>query len=370
MFKTSSVVKSCLLSGLILLLASCGGGTKKAQKLTPEQVDNKFSSGVVLIQNTYYFSLTFNNGVTFYFTGLDKDGDPTGFTAESEEVEPVTLFGTGFFVSKNGTIATNSHVASPSVDVSSARSSIINAFRTMANECSNKINDINETMGTLRLAIMAADTYSEQQEYEGKYNELSQQRDKLQDLVNNIQSLGEQEYTVSVHCNIGIAYNNTHVTNISDFSDCVEIADDPEHDLALIQLKSKATPEGKYIFKIPGGKKTGSSEESSSENSAGKKNSVRVGKQLYMIGFNRGPSVAITNEGIKAQVMPGAVTQDTDNAKIMYSIPTLGGSSGSPVIDEYGRLTAINFAGINDTQNFNYGIKVSHLKKLMDNLSE
>lgn len=370
MIKTSSALKSCLLSGLILLLASCGGGTKKAQKLTPEQVDNKFSSGVVLIQNTYYYSLTFNNGVTLYFSGLDKDGDPTGLAFELEEVEPVTLFGTGFFVSKNGTIATNSHVASPSVDVASARSSIIGAFRAMANECSNKINDLNEVMGTLRLAIMAADTYSEQQEYQGKYNELSQQRDKLQELVNNIQSLGEQEYTVSVHCNIGIAYNNTHVTNISDFADCVEIADDPEHDLALIQLKSKTTPEGKHIFKIPGGQKTVSSEESSSENGAGKKNSVRVGKQLYMIGFNRGPSVAITNEGIKAQVMPGAVTQDTDNAKIMYSIPTLGGSSGSPVIDEYGRLTAINFAGIGDTQNFNYGIKVSHLKKLMENIGE
>lgn len=369
MFKTSSVVKSCLLSGLILLLASCGGGTKKTP-LTPEQVDKKFSSGVVLIQNTHYFSITFNNGVTFYFSGLDKDGKPTGFALEVEDVEPVTLVGTGFFVSKDGTIATNSHVASPSVDVSSARSSIIGAFRTMANECSNNINDINETMGTLRLAIMAADTYSEEQEYRERYNELSQKRDELQELVNSIQSLGEQEYTVNVHCNIGIAYNNTHVTSISDFSDCVNIANDPEHDLALIQLKSKVTPEGKHIFKIPGGKKTKSSEESSSENNAGKKNSVSVGKKLYMIGFNRGLSVAITNEGIKAQVMSGEVSQDTDNTKIMYTIPTLGGSSGSPVIDEYGRLIAINFAGFKDTQNFNYGVKVSHLKKLMDNLGE
>ena len=50
----------------------------------------------------------------------------------------------------------------------------------------------------------------------------------------------------------------------------------------------------------------------------------------------------------------------------MYSIPTLPGSSGSPVVNLQGQLVAINFAGINGTQNFNYGIRVKYLKDLIN----
>ena len=50
----------------------------------------------------------------------------------------------------------------------------------------------------------------------------------------------------------------------------------------------------------------------------------------------------------------------------MYSIPALPGSSGSPVVNLQGQLVAINFAGINTTQNFNYGIRVKHLKNLIE----
>jgi V8-like Glu-specific endopeptidase len=50
----------------------------------------------------------------------------------------------------------------------------------------------------------------------------------------------------------------------------------------------------------------------------------------------------------------------------MYTIPTLAGSSGSPVLDEKGRLVSVNFAGVNQTQSFNYGI---HPQKIREFLS-
>ena len=85
-----------------------------------------------------------------------------------------------------------------------------------------------------------------------------------------------------------------------------------------------------------------------------------------MIGFNLGPQLALTKEGIKAQITKGEVTQDTDEDHFMYSIPSLHGSSGAPVINSRGKLVAVNYAGLSQTQNFNFGIKSEHLKKLLE----
>jgi V8-like Glu-specific endopeptidase len=54
---------------------------------------------------------------------------------------------------------------------------------------------------------------------------------------------------------------------------------------------------------------------------------------------------------------------------VLYSIPSLPGSSGSPIFGESGELVAINYAGINNTQSFNYGILSKHLFTLFQKLN-
>src|SRR5690606_13065460 len=78
-----------------------------------------------------------------------------------------------------------------------------------------------------------------------------------------------------------------------------------------------------------------------------------------------GLDLAKTAIGIKPQITSGNISQESDGIKVMYTIASLQGSSGSPVIDEWGNLIAVNFAGITNTQSFNYGILSYHLKDLL-----
>jgi hypothetical protein len=82
---------------------------------------------------------------------------------------------------------------------------------------------------------------------------------------------------------------------------------------------------------------------------------------VYMIGFNKGIALASTSDGIKSQFNSGEISQDPDTKRVLYSIPSLHGSSGSPVINKWGELVAINFAKVSEEQSFNFGIPSSFL---------
>ena len=318
---------------------------------SPERIEKKFASGVVLIRNVHYFVMTFGGGLSFYFTGLDEDGDPTGISVDEDDVEPKAIYGTGFFVNKEGVIATNSHVASPKVDEESVRSSLMSMLSYISSEFQKDVNNLNVIMAALVTEIVNAETTSEERQYKRKLEEAKEERDKKQKFISSVSSLSNESFKITTKMKIGIAYHNTYATSQNDFVDCVLKTDDEEHDLALIQLKSKETPEKCHVFRLP---KT--SEKKKSE----------VGTELFMLGYNLGPALAITEDGIMAQVTSGKITQDRGETEIMYDISTLNGSSGSPVINKRGQLVAINHAGLNATQGFNVGIKVAWLRKLME----
>ena len=142
---------------------------------------------------------------------------------------------------------------------------------------------------------------------------------------------------------------------------CTVLRTDAEHDLAVIQLKSQITPQGSYIFTIP-------SKDPLTHYTFGEKIAQKFGndknEQIFMLSYNLGPQLAVTKEGIQAQFNKGYVSQSSSE-KLLYSIPTLPGSSGSPVFNAKGELVAINFAGVSGTQSFNYGVPVRYLRQLM-----
>ena len=375
--------------------------TSKKNSYTQEQLYEQTSSGVVLIQNTYYYKITLsNNGFysTNYVFSKLQDGElknishtiSNNFNEVNDTIKSTT-FGTGFIISPRGTIVTNSHVINPTTNKNLIYQALIRYLKEQIDYCNQQLEETRNRLEIFEREIRD-NKKLDSQGYAMMMEGIQSSRKWIDTFTqyrnNRIRDLSLSNFDVELCSEIKIAYDGSHITSSNDLIDCFVVKDVPNYDLGIIQIADGSNfwnvcklgeapkwsyeqmevgwsnihnagtiswftiPQDKYIFNLYNNE-THNDEEI----------------KLYMIGFNQGPTLALTNNGIKAQITQGYISQNTDNIKIMYSIPALQGSSGSPVVNQYGELVAINFAGINGTQGFNYGIRVERLREIVNDQS-
>lgn len=378
-FKLSSLLYSFLFT--LLALTAC-----ESKPPTPEAMYKKQASGVVLVLNKFYYNASLPNGQHLYFTGIEADGTLTNLTNNVNEIRKNCgyLTGTAFFIDNKGNLLTNRHVAQPSIDPTLVEQCFRNIAEYTKMIYDTQIREVVDQYHALDLQRrkltqptfwgVEAGNDEEIQQIENEQAQLISRHNELQRERSIIDSqFNPSNITIHPICQLGIGYNDSYVTNEADFlgvnnaCNVVRCSQDENTDLALIQLRCGRTPDNCYTFSVDEAKSTKNFlSRLFTKRTQPTADKLKINQQLYMIGFNAGFVLANTRKGIKVQMTGGRITQLPDGDRLLYSIPAMQGSSGSPIINEWGDLVGINFAKMNGSDNFNFGIPIQKIRKFVN----
>lgn len=358
---------------LFFLVAIAGAGwyffiRDKAKPISTADLYQQYSKSVALIKHSFLYKIHIGDK-DYYFKSYDKQSGETSslLSLDSAKNDPNVSWGTGFFIDDKGQMLTCRHV----VEVSPSAEEEKMIFNFLKQKYSNSLESYTRERAAALQEYQKYDevlkSYSSGLDFSSYYDFLDRKKaaadryniadfavNFCQDYLNLVNA--PNNFVGKTSFQFGIFLNDTTSTTLNDYIKCqrIKTSNDPEVDLALIQTESKKLPH-------PGIKPIALKRIEHIE-----KEPIKINEKVRMIGFNDGIFMASTSRGIKSQITEGQVSQQSDEFKMMYTIPALPGSSGSPVFDEYGELVGVNFAGRTNSQSFNFGIQPRKVKAFLD----
>ncbi|MBD8081559.1 S1 family peptidase [Chryseobacterium caseinilyticum] len=280
------------------------------------------------------------------------------------EATEETLYGTAFFVDKNGNMISNSHVLQPWNTAENKERILTNTNNFKLKIASILTTDISEEGYETFIASNWGNASSEYYEEGdgGDYDEGSEGNsgedfvtstdsapaDSVETSVDIAASIPQKDYVSPDEIQVYMKTVDIAVA-LHDSSDewlpCTveKIADEEGVDLGILQLSNKQTP-NTVVNTV------------SLENSVTDDKALKPGEKAVMIGYPLGEDLAMTNSGVKVQLYNGQISKESDGTKIQYSVTSTHGASGAPVFNNCGQLIAVNFSGVEQIQGYNFGI--------------
>lgn len=367
----------------------------------PSTLYDKYKNSVVMVYNEYYYTIETDNGMTYYYSPSYEFPFYQTINEVEDNVSNVT--GTGFYISNNGNLITNRHVVMPEPD------NFIkdyNRFKYFLNDNFNyDLSLINDSLKTIQDIVNQIDTLNNvipivlppdiiltmqtklSPEFSNpqllfntskgtinnllkeKYNRLESQKFQYLETINKFKDLmdSDPEYLEPKYVNHNLDIVLNEATGRPDeIKKCqiMKVSQDPYVDLALIKTINQSDYTlGLTVFDFA---EHNSNITTTSNIKSDLTTPLSIHDEVFMIGFNKGLDIGLTSNGLQSQLTDGKISQNPSENRIMYTISTLPGSSGSPVIDKWGNLVAIHYASFPGTQSFNFGIPVFKLYEFLN----
>lgn len=319
------------------------------------KIYEKYKDAVVLVKHTYALQISI------------KGSEPFQISVDDSSFDEQTISGTGFFVSDDGKIVTNHHVAEPwkygeskDADFSELKNHIAAVLPDSINKdyksyLESHWNDYydegeesseEESQSVTEVVVTNIDSSSVAE------NEVSENQSEESEATSEIvYTTLENIEIVPQTVEISVALHGSN----DDWLQCkiFKIADGDEVDVAVLQLKSETLP-GSVTNVID------------LEDAIKDDSTLKPGTNAILIGYPLGMQLAHTRRGIKVQVYEGQINKESDGVSLQYNVTSTHGASGSPVFNECGQLIAVNYAGYEQAQGYNFGIVAKHAMALIN----
>lgn len=270
-----------------------------------------------------------------WYLGIGPNGKLQVNTS-TEGLSPLGYTGTAFFISKDGEMGTNRHIAVPweyrdAEDEENIRQQMEKARQATSGNLYELL-----AYNVMTGALSAEDANAWLRRYQNSPLEIS-----------------------GKHAFFGIGLTGSKVNNQIDLQQAQVIAEsgDPKKDVALIRLNSRKTPD--YIVKM------GAIYDI--EHARVDERSLKPqDEELTIIGYPMGETV--TNETfdgkeLRPTIHKASLSKTPDDNQIQIQAVGIGGQSGSPVIDKSHRLVGVLCSGFKGTE-VTYCCNIKHLVEL------
>ena len=268
-------------------------------------------------------------------------GSENTVSDSKDGISPIGYNGTAFFISKEGELGTNRHVAVPWKYITPKEEEIIR-------EQMDKLRQItsHNSMDSIKSMLL-----------EKLYREIAQNTFTVDDANAWLIRLRNSDIEISgVHSYFGIG---SKVNTAIDLQQCQVIAEsgDPKKDVALVRLNSRKTPD--YIIKM------GAIYDI--EHARIDELSLKPQEEeLTIVGYPLGERVSDeTFDGteLRPSIHRATLSKTPDDNQIQIQAVGINGQSGSPVSDKKHRLVGVLCSGYNGTE-VTFCCNIKHLVDL------